>query len=58
MGRAVVFALVAAGVTLVLGANAHLLYSAITSQPACVPHIKGGGAGPPGAAYRPAESAC
>ena len=57
-GRAVVIALVAGGLAVVLGANAHLLYSALTSQPGCVPHIKAAGAGPPGSAYRPAQSSC
>ena len=56
--RAVVIALVAAGLALVLGANAHLLYSALTSQPGCVPHIKDADSAPPGAVYRPATSSC
>ena len=57
-GAFVAFALAAAGLALVLAANAHLLYSALRSQPACVPHIREAGSGPPGSAYRPAESSC
>jgi len=38
-----------------IGANAHLVYVAVTSQTACVPHAKSvGGDG----AYRAAQSAC
>jgi len=57
-GAVLAFALAAAGLAVVLAANAHLLYSALRSQPACVPHIREAGSGPPGAAYRPAESSC
>lgn len=32
--------LVVAGVTLVIVANGHLVYVAVTSQPACVPHVR------------------
>jgi hypothetical protein len=53
-----VIALVVGGLAVVLGANAHLLYSAIVSQPGCVPHIKEAGSGPPGARYAPAASSC
>ena len=34
--------LVLAGVLLVAGANAHLLYVALTSQPDCVAHVRPG----------------
>jgi hypothetical protein len=34
--------LVLAGVLLVAGANAHLLYVALTSQPDCVAHVRQG----------------
>jgi hypothetical protein len=34
--------LVGAGLLLVAGANAHLVYVALTSQPACVAHVRAG----------------
>lgn len=47
--------LVPAGLLLVAGANAHLVYVAFQSQPECVEHLKSadGGGG-----YRAAKSAC
>jgi hypothetical protein len=56
--RILAIALVTAGLAVVFAANAHLLYSALKSQPACVPHLKGVASDPPGAVYRPAESSC
>jgi len=51
-------ALVVAGlVVLVLAANAHLLYVAVTSQPDCVAHLKQGDARH-GDSFRAAKSAC
>ena len=51
-------ALVVAGlVVLVLAANAHLLYVAVTSQPDCVAHLKQGDARQSDA-FRAAKSAC
>ena len=47
--------LVPAGLLLVAGANAHLVYVAVTSQPDCVPHLKEAGAS---GSYRAAKSAC
>ena len=50
--------LVVAGlVVLVLAANAHLVYLAVTSQPDCVAHLKQTDAGQSGA-FRAAKSAC
>lgn len=49
--------LVPAGLLLFAGANAHLIYVAFSSQPACVAHVKekaDSGSG----AYRAANSAC
>lgn len=57
-GRVVAIALTVGGLAVVLAANAHLVYRAVTSQPACVPHIKDVGSKPPGTVYRPAESSC
>ncbi len=45
---------VAAGLLLVAGANAHLVYVAVTSQPACVAHLRAGEAG----GLSAARSAC
>jgi hypothetical protein len=47
---------IAAGVILLLLANAHLLYVSTTSQPACVPHLKAPGT--EAGSYRAAQSAC
>ena len=49
---------VAAGLLLVIGANLHLVYVAVTSQPACVDHLRpGDGDARPGS-FTAAESAC
>jgi hypothetical protein len=34
--------LISAGALVFVGANAHLLYAALDSQPDCVPHLKTG----------------
>lgn len=53
-----VVGLVAAGlVVLVLAANAHLVYVAVTTQPDCVAHLRQADAGHSGS-YRAAKSAC
>jgi hypothetical protein len=49
-----VWLLVTAGVLLLAGANAHLVYVAVTSQPACVPHLRSGETG----GFSAARSAC
>jgi hypothetical protein len=54
--KAAVLAMVALGVAVLLGANAHLVYVAFTSQPDCVPHAKE--IGVEGAPLRAARSAC
>lgn len=54
--KALVYALIVAGVLLVVGANAHLLYAALDSQPDCVAHLKVGH-GQEGA-FGAADSAC
>jgi hypothetical protein len=51
-----VLAVVALGVAVLLGANAHLVYVAFTSQSDCVPHAKE--VGVEGAPMRAARSAC
>ena len=47
--------LVSAGLLLVAGANAHLVYVAFESQPDCVEQLKAPGEGN---GYRAAKSAC
>ena len=47
---------VALCVIVFVGANAHLVYVAISSQPDCVAHIKDKGEAP--GQYRAAKSAC
>jgi len=56
-GRTAIWVLVAAALLLVIVANAHLVYVALTSQPACVAHLRPGDAAPPGA-FSAAKSAC
>jgi hypothetical protein len=48
--------LLAAAVALFAGANAHLVYVAVSSEPGCVTHLKDK-SGSPGE-YRAAKSAC
>jgi hypothetical protein len=49
---------VTAGLLLVLGANAHLLYVAVTSQPDCVAHLKPGDGGQQAGYFAAAQSDC
>lgn len=52
-----ILALIGAGlVALVAAANAHLVYVATASQPACVPHLKAPDGS--GTTFRAAKSAC
>ena len=53
--RLISLSIAAAIVALVLGANAHLVYVAVMSQPGCVPHA--GDAGSSGT-FRAAEPSC
>ncbi|GAA4135171.1 hypothetical protein ACFFTN_12590 [Aminobacter aganoensis] len=53
--RRLVWAAVAGGLLVFVGANAHLAYVAFTSQPDCVPHSKGADGNHD---YRAAKSAC
>ena len=55
--RTLVVAAVAIAVLLLLGANAHLVYVAMKSQPDCVAHLKPGSGGGSGA-YAAARSSC
>ncbi len=49
---------VLAGLVLIAGANAHLLYVALTSQPDCVAHIRQGDAHARPGQFAVANSAC
>ena len=49
---------VAAGLILVIGANLHLVYVAVTSQPACVEHLRPGESNAQPGSFTAAESAC
>jgi len=55
---AAIWLAVAAGLLLVVGANAHLLYAAVTSQPACVLHLRSGDGGADHGRFIAARSAC
>jgi hypothetical protein len=55
MTRRTIWLLVAAGTLGVLGANAHLVYVAVTSQPDCVAHVRPGSGG---AGFGAAQSSC
>jgi hypothetical protein len=52
----VAWLLAAAVLLVVAGANAHLVYVAVESQPECVAHLKKAGSEP--GAFRAATSAC
>jgi hypothetical protein len=58
MRKAAIWIGVTALVVVVLGANAHLLYVAIASQPDCVAHRKPGTVAGADSGYSAAESAC
>lgn len=53
-GRRVALLLIPAALLLFAGANAHLVYVAVSSQPDCVDHLKE----PGGGGYRAAKSSC
>ncbi|MBN9041998.1 MAG: hypothetical protein BGP05_08945 [Rhizobiales bacterium 62-47] len=52
-----IWLLVGAGLALVIGANWHLVYVAVTSQPDCVTHVRGGTSGAAGS-FSAAKSSC
>lgn len=57
-GRWAIGLLVTSGLLLVAGANAHLVYVAVTSQPDCVAHVKAGDAAVQPGSLSAAQSAC
>ena len=48
----------AAGVAALLAANAHLVYVAMSSQPACVAHVRPGDGSADRGAFSAAQSSC
>ena len=50
--------LVGSGALLMLIANAHLVYVATRSEPACVPHLRPSESPAPATQYSAAQSAC
>ena len=56
--RAAVWAAVCAGLLLVLIANSHLVYVAVTSQPECVAHVRQGEGSPKDGKFSAAKSSC
>lgn len=58
MTRAMVWIGVALVLLIVLGANVHLVYVAVRSQPACVAHLRQGESGRDRDDFSAAQSAC
>ena len=56
--RAMAWLIVGAGLLLVIGANAHLVYVAVTSQPDCVVHVRPGDSDAQGGSFSAAQSSC
>jgi len=56
--KAALWLVVTAGLLLIAGANAHLVYVAATSQPECVAHLRSGEAGVQRGSFSAATSAC
>lgn len=56
--RTLIWAAVAAGLALVLLANLHLAYMAVTSQPDCIDHIRRGVAIAEPGKFSAASSSC
>lgn len=50
--------LIGFGVVLLVAANGHLLYVAMTSQPDCVDHVRGGQTNENNAGFSAAKSSC
>jgi len=56
--KVVVWAAVGAGLLLLLIANSHLVYMAVTSQPECVAHIRQGEGSAKDGKFSAARSSC
>jgi len=57
-GRWTIGMIVATGLLVLVGANAHLLYVALMSQPDCVAHVRPGEVASDGNSFSAARSAC
>jgi len=58
MSKSAIWLAVGAGLLLVIGANAHLVYVALTSQPECVAHLGPGEGDAHSGSFSAAQSAC
>jgi hypothetical protein len=56
--RTVLWLSIGAGLALLVAANAHLVYVAMTSQPDCVAHLRAGDNPNAAAQFRAAKSSC
>jgi hypothetical protein len=56
--KVVVWAAVGAGLLLLLIANSHLVYMAVTSQPECVAHVRQGEGSAKDGKFSAARSSC
>jgi hypothetical protein len=56
--RTIVWAVLGAGLLLVLIANSHLVYVAVTSQPDCVAHVRQGEGSASDGKFSAARSSC
>jgi len=56
--RAVLWAVIGAGLSLVLIANMHLVYVALVSQPDCVAHVRSGEGAADHGKFSAARSSC
>jgi hypothetical protein len=56
--KAVLWAAIGAGLSLVLIANLHLVYVAVVSQPDCVAHVRGGEGAAEQGKFSAARSSC
>jgi hypothetical protein len=56
--RTLLWLSIGAGIALLLAANAHLVYVAMTSQPDCVAHLRAGDNPNAGGQFRAAKSSC
>jgi len=56
--RPLLWAMIGAGLLLVLIANSHLVYVAILSQPECVAHVRQGEGAPEERKFSAARSSC
>jgi len=56
--RTAIWLAVGAGLLLLAAANGHLVYVAVTSQPACIDHVRQGANSPGGDRFSAAQSSC